>query len=318
MSIRFLSSFTLVCCLLFASSTSAAQSFAERAVTDSSSASLRPQNLVMDSVVTGTNAVYPPIQWYTFIENLPRDWSQWAQTAFRHDQINNWALVAGLTTALFVTDDITYTPSKHLFESSERAGYWSNFAAEIGDGRTQFGVAGGFAAYGLVFGDQRALRTGSQIVEVVLGAGAIVQVLKHVTGRESPFTRSSPTGVWKFFPDQIEYHKHVPAYDAFPSGHICTSMATVVVIAENYPEVKWVRPVGYLFCAVIAAGMANNGIHWYSDYPLGIFLGYSFGMIASHQELFNIANKEGDSAIRLSVVPTVNQYGAGLAFNLRF
>jgi membrane-associated phospholipid phosphatase len=284
--------------------------------------SLRVSEVAGDSLAIALDpqphSIYPPIRWYSFIENIPRDWSQWAQTAFREDKIGDWALVAGLTTALFVTDDLTYTPSKRFFESSERAGYWSNFAAEIGDGRTQFGVGGAFAAYGLIFGDQRALRTGSQIVEVVLGAGAIVQVLKHVTGRESPFTRSSPTGVWKFFPDQIEYHKHVPAYDAFPSGHICTSMATVIVIAENYPEVKWVRPVGYLFCAVIAAGMANNGIHWYSDYPLGIFLGYAFGMIASHQELFTVLGRGDPRSPKVSLTPSINRYGPGLIFNLSF
>ena len=271
-----------------------------------------------DSSQAGHSELYPPVQWYTFIENIPRDMSQWTQSSFRDDKIADWALVSGLTVALFVTDDITYTPSKRFFESSERAGYWSNFAAEIGDGRTQFGVAGAFAAYGLVLGDQRALRTGSQIVEVVLASGAIIQVLKHVTGRESPFTRSSPTGIWKFFPDQIQYHKHVPAYDAFPSGHICTSMATVTVIAENYPEVKWIRPVGYLFCAVIGAGMANNGIHWYSDYPLGIFIGYSFGMIASHQEMFALADHKDNNSLNISLAPSISPYGAGLTFNVSF
>jgi membrane-associated phospholipid phosphatase len=273
---------------------------------------------VTDTSQSESTLLYPPITWHTFIENIPRDWSQWAQTAFRQDKIGDWALVTGLTTALFVTDDITYTPSKHFFESSERAGYWSNFAAEIGDGRTQFGVAGAFAAYGLLFGDQRALRTGSQIIEVVLGAGAVVQVLKHVTGRESPFTRSSPTGIWKFFPDQVQYHKHVPAYDAFPSGHICTSMATVVVIAENYPEVKWIRPLGYLFCAFIGVGMANNGIHWYSDYPLGIFLGYSFGMIASHQEMFTIAGHDNKNSLNISLAPSISRYGPGLNLGISF
>jgi membrane-associated phospholipid phosphatase len=258
------------------------------------------------------------IKWYTFIQNLPRDWSQWAQSSFRRDEIGDWAVVAGLTTALFVTDDATYTPSKHLFESSSTARNWSNLAAEMGDGSTQFGIAGGLAAYGLVFGDQRALRTGSQIVEVVLGAGAVVQLLKHVTGRESPFTRSSATGIWKFFPDQIQYSKHVPAYDAFPSGHICTSMATLTVIAENYPEVKWIRPVGYLFCAFIGVGMVNNGIHWYSDYPLGMFLGYSFGMIATHQEIYSVYSQAKDDSFKISIAPTINPHGAGLSLSASF
>ncbi len=271
-----------------------------------------------DSSQSEPSAEVDQTQWYTFIQNIPRDWSQWAQSSFRTERIGDWAVVAGLTTALFVTDDISYTPSKHLFQSSNRARDISNFAAGIGDGTTQFGVAGALAAYGLVFKDERALRTGSQIVEVVLGAGAVVQLLKHVTGRESPFTRSSPTGVWKFFPDQVQYSRHVPAYDAFPSGHICTSMATVIVVAENYPGVKWIRPVGYLFCAFIGVGMANNGIHWYSDYPLGIFLGYSFGMIATHQEMFSVASRGKDSPIDISISPTINQRGAGLSLSAIF
>ena len=271
-----------------------------------------------DSSSADQYTVPQPIRWYTFIQNIPRDWSDWAQTAFRQDKIGDWALVAGLTTALFVTDDITYTPSKHLFESSNHARDWSNFAAEFGDGSSQFALAGALAAYGLAFKDQRALRTGSQIVEVVLGAGAVVQVLKHVTGRESPFTRSSPAGIWKFFPDQLQYHKHVPAYDAFPSGHICTSIGTVIVVAENYPEVKWIRPVGYLLSTFIAVGMVNNGIHWYSDYPLGIFLGYSFGMIATHQDVFSVVGHGNKNSLNVSLAPSLNQYGPGFTLSATF
>ena len=305
-------------CILVKPSILMCQPIAESGNSMASVSSIPSHILLQDSSYSEQTTTPERIKWYTFIQNIPRDWSQWAQSSFRKDRIGDWAVVAGLTTALFVTDDITYTPSKHLFESSDRARDWSNFAAEIGDGRTQFGLAGAFAAYGFVFGDQRALRTGSQIVEVVLGAGAIIQVLKHVTGRESPFTRSSPTGIWKFFPDQIQYSKHVPAYDAFPSGHICTSMATLIVVAENYPEVKWIRPVGYLFCAVIGVGMANNGIHWYSDYPLGIFLGYSFGMIATHQEMFSVFSQGKDNPVNISLAPTISQHGAGLSLSATF
>ena len=271
-----------------------------------------------DSSQTRTPSLSESLKWYTFIENIPRDWSQWAQTSFRQDKIGDWALVAGTTTALFLTDDKTYTPSKRFFESSSEARNFSNLAAEMGDGSTQFAIAGTLAAYGLVFNDQKAVRTGSQIVEVVLGAGAVVQLLKHITGRESPFTRSSPTGVWKFFPDQIQYLKHVPAYDAFPSGHICTSVGTLVVLVENYPEATWIRPVGYLLCTYIAVGMVNNGIHWYSDYPLGIFLGYSFGMIATHQEIFGNLTGTKQSPLDISITPVIGSHGAGLALQATF
>jgi len=276
------------------------------------------RSIAGDSSQTESASVSDSLRWYTFIQNIPRDWSQWAQTSFQKDKIADWALVAGSTTALFLTDNKTYTPSKHFFQSSSEARNLSNLAAQMGDGSTQFAIAGALATYGLVFNDHKAVRTGSEIVEVVLGAGAVVQLLKHVTGRESPFTRSSPTGVWKFFPDQIQYLKHVPAYDAFPSGHICTSVGTLVVVAENYPDVKWIRPVGYLFCTYIAVGMVNNGIHWYSDYPLGILLGYSFGMIASHQELFSVLTQKTQNPLDVSLAPIVDRQGIGLALHATF
>jgi hypothetical protein len=310
------------CCistfLIIAPSILLCQKIAEGRTGQSSPSLSSAHGLFQDSSQTGPSAEADQIKWYTFMQNIPRDWSQWAQSSFRAERIGDWAVVAGLTTALLVTDDITYTPSKHLFQSSDQARDLSNSAAEMGEGITQFGLAGGFAIYGLVFQDQRALRTGSQIVEVVLGSGAVVQVLKHVTGRESPFTRTSETGVWRFFPDQLQYSKHVPAYDAFPSGHLCTSVATVIVVAENYPEVKWIRPLGYLFCTCVGVGMVNNGIHWYSDFPLAIFLGYSFGMIATHQEMFSLASKGKNNPVDISISPTINPRGAGLSLSATF
>ena len=57
-------------------------------------------------------------------------------------------------------------------------------------------------------------------------------------------------------------------------------MSTVTVIANNYPEYTFVRPVGYSLMGVLGYQMLNNGVHWASDYPLAIALGYGFGKIA--------------------------------------
>jgi hypothetical protein len=262
--------------------------------------------------------VMKPTKWYTMIENIPYNWGRWGEIAFRKDKTNEWLWISGLTALTIITDDDTYTPSDRFYRSSDGAKYWSDFFAAMGDGRTQFGLAGAYAAYGLLFDDERAFRTGSQIVQVVLASGAIVQVLKHVTGRESPFVRSTPTGRWSFFPNQVDYHRYVPYFDAFPSGHICTSLGTTIVIAENYPEVKWIRPVGYFLTALVGIGMANNGIHWYSDYPLGLYLGYYFGMIAAHPEGFELSDNSGDSSARLLVLPRVSSSGTGVALIVSF
>ena len=150
----------------------------------------------------------------------------------------------------------------------------------LGDGITHATIALGFFSYGAIAKNYRALQTGSQIAETMLASGIVVQILKHITGRESPFASTSPGGVWRVFPNQSDYANHVPHYDAYPSGHIATAVGTVTVIAENYPEHKLIKPIGYSLCGLLAFAMMNNGVHWASDYPLGIALGYGFAKAA--------------------------------------
>jgi hypothetical protein len=257
------------------------------------------------------------VQWYTMFANIPRDWERWYDISFRKERINEWLVIGGLTLATYLTDDITYTPSERFYHSSPEAKKWSDFCANIGDGTTQFALGGAFGAYGLVFKDQKALRTGSQIVQAVLASGAVIQVLKHVTGRESPFVRTTPFGVWKILPNQIDYHRRVPQFDAYPSGHICTSIATVIVIAENYPEIKWIRPAGYAFTTLVGLGMLSNGIHWVSDYPLGLFIGYYFGMLAAHPEGVPVMDS-GDGKLKVYVLPNITPTGTGAILTMNF
>ena len=275
------------------------------------------QSSMPDSVLTLNHVQPDNIQWYTMFANIPRDWERWYDISFRKERINEWLIVGGLTLATYVTDDITYTPSTKFYHSSATAKNLSDFCANIGDGTTQFAVAGVLGGYGLFFNDQRALRTGSQIVQAVLASGAVIQVLKHLTGRESPFVRSTPFGVWKILPNQIDYHRSVPYFDAYPSGHICTSIATVIVVAENYPDVKWIRPVGYTFTTLVGLGMLSNGIHWVSDYPLGLFIGYYFGMLAAHPEGVPVMDA-GDGKLKVYVLPNLSPFGNGISLTMNF
>jgi len=221
-----------------------------------------------------------------------------------------------LTAFLGAADDATWTMSDRWYRSSSFVKETSDFFEYLGDGRPQFGLAAGFAAFGLIARDARAVRTGSQVVEAILACGIVVQVLKHMTGRESPFVSTAPGGIWRIFPNQIEYHKHVPKYDAYPSGHIATAIATVTVVAENYPEWTWVKPVGYTIAGLIGVAMANTGIHWYSDYPLGIALGYSFGMIVSHPE--EPLNPPSSDSFPLVIAPMITPEGTGISLTINF
>lgn len=258
------------------------------------------------------------LRWYTMFANIPHDIVRFSGVTFRPSNIPFFVGMGVLTAALIATDDQTWHMSDRFYNHSVTIRDGSDFFEYLGDGRPQFGLAAAFALYGFALGDHKAVRTGSQLIEGILSCGVVVQTLKHITGRQSPFVSTVPGGVWNFFPNQIDYHKHVPSYDAYPSGHIATAMATVTVVAENYPEWTWVRPVGYTIIGLIGISMANTGIHWYSDFPLGIALGYSFGMIVSHPEGLPIeTGPDGDSP-KVSIAPVVNAHTTGLGVVLSF
>ena len=258
-------------------------------------------------------------EWHAAITNIPGDWLRFAGIAFRSRYAPLMAGTAGLTVALVAVDDAAWRRSHEWYTGSETVKDLSDKVEFLGDGRPQFGLAAAFAAYGLIAKDSRALRTGSQIVETILASGTVVQVLKHITGRESPFVSTRPAGRWDLFPNQIDYAKHVPHYDAYPSGHVTTLLATVTVVIENYPEWWWARPVGYAAVAGLAISMGNTGIHWYSDYPLAVVLGYSFGMIAAHPlELGGLEGESKPGRPELSVAPLIEPSKAGIVVSVSF
>ncbi|GAA4496376.1 hypothetical protein GCM10023172_09580 [Hymenobacter ginsengisoli] len=150
----------------------------------------------------------------------------------------------------------------------------------LGDGWTHLAIASSFWLYGGTHRDNRALQVSSQLGEAILSTGLVVQTLKHLTGRQSPYLATHNRGNWDLLPAYNTYQHFVPNYDAFPTGHLSTAMATVTVIAENYPEYRFIRPVGYSLMGVLGYAMLNNGVHWASDYPLGIALGYAMAKIA--------------------------------------
>ncbi|MGE5352418.1 MAG: phosphatase PAP2 family protein [Syntrophothermus sp.] len=269
------------------------------------------------NISSGQSQDYLP-KWHEMISNIPGDYVRYYGTELTEGNLPLYAGIFALTAQLILADDLTWQGSNKIYKSSTFAKNWSDIFTEIGDGRTQFALAAGFAAYGFIGGNNRALRTASQIVEAVLASGAVVQVIKHLTGRQSPYVSSQPGGVWRFFPNQILYHKHVPEYDAYPSGHIATSMAAFVVIAENYPEYKWIKPVSYSLGALICIGMANKGIHWYSDYPLGIALGYAFGKMIAHPEVTPRKETKDKKKVEVSLLPYVSPLGNGLSLGVSF
>ncbi|MEI7812504.1 MAG: phosphatase PAP2 family protein [Ignavibacteria bacterium] len=266
-----------------------------------------------------TSANFLP-KWHSAVTNLPGDIARWYGTEFTTEKIPYWVAISAMTAGLIVADDALWKKSTKFYKHKSVNKNWSDIFTEIGDGRTQFTFAALFGTYGYIGNDNRALRTASQIVEAVLASGGVVQVLKHITGRETPSASKTPGGIWRFFPNQTEYHKHVADYDAFPSGHVTTTIAAFIVIAENYPEYKWIAPFGYGLATFVAVGMVNKGIHWYSDYPLAVALGYAFGKLVANPagEISNDSSESGEK-LSCTVSPYLNYNGvAGLTCSLHF
>jgi len=242
---------------------------------------------------------------YEFGKNLPRDWVDFGKRTASRKGLITIGIVAASTAALLLVDqDVT--------NGAQRFGRWAGIdATRKNDNAIKFYVGGtkvnmldlpenfnttlyfiaegwpsitfatGLLVNGLIKHDERDVRTASQFAECYIAMGITAQLFKHISGRQSPFVATQRGGKWQFFTNLKKYQKSVPAHDAFPSGHMATAMATVTILATNYPELKFIRPVGYTMMGLVGFAMINNGVHWISDYPLAIALGYTYAKIAT-------------------------------------
>ena len=182
----------------------------------------------------------------------------------------------------------------------------------IGNGGTTMLLSGAFYAFGIFGKDYRALNTSSELIEVILSMGVITQTIKRITGRQSPdpaFKDGNPGGHWTLFPSFKDYQTNTINYDAMPSGHVATFMATLTVIATNYPEIKWIKPVGYSLMGIMAFEMMSSKVHWASDYPFAILIGYIVGKTAANRR---IIKKEKQLGMEIDTKPS---YKTDFSFN---
>ncbi len=222
-------------------------------------------------------------KFWEMVTDLPADLKVWNSETF---SLKNLPLVLGVTamTGVLVVTDFESWQAAAIPQSEHNfVRRFANQGVSIGDGFFQFGIVGGFLAVGSMGNRPRHMRAASQVTESILATGIVVQIIKHVTGRESPFSSESRTGVWRMFPDQLDYAKDVQKYDAVPSGHLSTAVTTFIVIQENFPEQKWIPYVGWPVMGWIAYGLAATSIHWWSDYPIAIAVGYSFARIITRE-----------------------------------
>jgi hypothetical protein len=261
----------------------------------------RSDSLVQEYHINDTVYYYPKPKHFAFITQIPKTYAGVARIAVRKENLKPWAIIAGSTAVLlFMDHDIAVKvqqASRYIgLDNTRRYGKSLAFNLggtridiydtplnlntgiySIGEGIPPLVISAGLWGFGLIKNDYRARTTASQIVQATLATGVMTQFLKRTTGHESPFRASKPGGAWRPFPKPSVYQKNVSMYDAFPSGHMGTMVSTYVVITENYPEKRWIRPVGISIISLVGLAMINNDVHWASDYPLAIGMGYAFG-----------------------------------------
>ncbi len=182
----------------------------------------------------------------------------------------------------------------------------------LGDGWTHFGIAAGFMATGYFAQSNRAWNTSMQIMHGMLTSTLFNQAIKRSTGREAPNQRTEERGAWRPFPSIKAYQGNTEKYDAVPSGHMMTATLTFTIISTNYPEHRaWVLPLAGVWLTALGWQMVNNGVHWASDYPLGIAMGYYIGKLSTRMGQPDSPSVVGDKS-KIHWIPSVQDGVYGL------
>ncbi|MWW26026.1 phosphatase PAP2 family protein [Algibacter lectus] len=251
----------------------------------------------------GTSYTYTEPKFFDMFRHVPKDIYEFGKYTVQKENLLWTSMAVGGTLALLPFDQKLLDNVQELGEPlglAEDVSYTRLLGIEvlpkdingtiyyIGNGLTPILLSGGFYIAGKINNDYRALNTSSELMEVLISSGVSTQIIKRITGRQSPsaaIESGNPGGHWTPFPSFKAYQTNTPNYDAMPSGHMTTYIATLTVIATNYPDVKWLKPVGYSVAGIMAFQMMSTRVHWASDYPFAILMGYVIGKNAANRRI---------------------------------
>ena len=252
-------------------------------------------------VINSEGSNYPGF--YHAITDVPMDFLDFGSSIFSEESIVPIVLLSTVTTGLIFYDHKSWEGTKEIVNRSNSLNSFTHTFVETGDAKWHLGLSGAGLLFGYLTDDTRLQNTAFQTVEAVIASGLFVQLLKRISGRESPAVYTTPGGYWDLFPDLGEYQHRQPEYYAFPSGHITSATAFLTVITENYSEIKWLKPVSYGIIGLLGISLVAHDLHWYSDLPLGIAIGYSFGKIISRR--YTIEDENVLSKKNISIMPSI-------------
>lgn len=208
-------------------------------------------------------------------------------TAPFHFNANQWLIAgaaAGTTAGLVIVDNdiddwATVQKDKHK---------WVNTTSPV---ITQFGSNAGLisvAGFGLLSAamkNEKGVQTSLLATQAFITSGVWVQLIKHITCRERPFSaylNSRQEGGHWYKPFTQYDQDYVPkkpgsSFDSFPSGHTATAFSIATVFAMQYKDKPAVPIISYSVASLVGLSRLTEHKHWASDVFAGAVIGYLCG-----------------------------------------
>lgn len=276
-------------------------------------------------ILAGVAHAEEKLKFRQIVTEVPSTSKSFLKESFSKESLPYWGVILGSTGLLYHYDEEIYsdlqkrgrdwgignddntssalTISGHeLIRVPKDKGSFMYF---LGDGWMHAGIGAGFLATGQISENNYTYNTGIMLWHGIVVSTIFNQTLKRSFGRESPEVSTSKRGSWNLFPSFNDYNSKTASYDAMPSGHVMTATLTFTILAERYPEyTSYIYPVYGVWISALMFQMVNNGVHWASDYPLGIAMGYIVGKNA-----VQMGKESKDKTIEKTswnVIPTMN------------
>jgi len=222
----------------------------------------------------------------------------------RSDWITAGWVGAGTGMFLVLDDEIN-----HKFQKDIR-GSTTDVLADIFEpfGNGAFALTGLAAVY--IFEhfneNEKAKRATLIAAESFLITSLYATVLKYSFGRARPHNADT---------NHDDSHMHFDGFsiknNSFPSGHSTTAFAIATVVANEYEETPYIKPISYGLATLTGLSRINDQKHWASD----VFLGAALGYFTSKTLLRLHNNKKGQ---HFTIYPRADSRGGGIMLSKQF
>ena len=230
---------------------------------------------------------------------------------------NLYLHLAGIAlTSILVTQNVDYKV-EHFFNQNPDYGQWARPILVTGQ-LLPFIVGGGLYAYGKLDRNDEFVGASFAVLQASLIEFLYNSTLKAITGRPGPDWRHnsdmeslSKTFRFGFLRGGIFW--------GWPSGHTSATMAVVSALTNYYPNVTWLKIVGYTWVAYTIFGVSSvnrGGMHWFSDAIAAALMSYAVGSTVGkyYRSVYNNATSSGSNSKRVNVMPEVNPIGINISF----